>query len=118
MVKEETSWIWLMMKTILWSCLIPKTIPGYNTLVTPICFVLASRAIINHVPIGEYHLRFFPNEDFSCSCGNYSIKSRRHILHKCQRFNKYWNLRRDSIGHFISFLIFNSSAFMFSDSST
>ena len=78
----------------------------------------ASRAIVNLAPMGEYCLRFFPNKDFSYPCGNYSIKSRRHILHKCQRFNKYWNLRRDSIGHFISFLIFNSSAFMFSDSST
>jgi len=77
----------------------------------------ASRAIVNHASMGEYRLRFFPNEDFSYSCGNYPIESRRYILHKYQRFNKYWNLRRDSIGHFVFFLIFNSSAFIFSNSS-
>jgi len=43
----------------------------------------ALRAIVNHVPTGEYHLRFFPNEDFSCPCGNYPIESRRHILYEC-----------------------------------
>ena len=26
----------------------------------------ASRAITNHIPIGEYRLRFFPNEEFGC----------------------------------------------------
>ena len=35
-----------------------------------------SRAITNHAPIGEYQLRFFPSEIFSCSCGLYPIKSR------------------------------------------
>ena len=64
----------------------------------------ASRAIINHVFIGEYRLRFFPNKEFRCPCSQYSIKSRYHILHKCRRFNKYWNLRRDSITHFVMFL--------------
>jgi len=49
----------------------------------------ATRAITNHTPIGEYRLRFFPNEDFKCPCGNYSIESRRHILHNCMRFNGY-----------------------------
>ena len=49
----------------------------------------ASRAITNHVPIGEYRLRFFPNEQFGCPCGQYPIESRRHILHECRRYNKY-----------------------------
>ena len=49
----------------------------------------AMRAITNHAPIGEYQLRFFPNEEFKCLCGNYPIESRRHILHKCTRFNGY-----------------------------
>ena len=49
----------------------------------------AIRAITNHAPIREYQLRFFPNKDFSCSCNNYPIKSRRHILHECKRFNGY-----------------------------
>ena len=75
----------------------------------------AARAITNHAPIGEYRLRFFPNEDFKCSCNYYPIESRRHILHKCRRFNRYWNPRRDSLNHFTMFLIANSNAFTFKD---
>ena len=48
-----------------------------------------TRAITNHAPIGEYRLRFFPDKDFSCSCNNYPIELKRHILHKCKRFNRY-----------------------------
>ena len=48
-----------------------------------------TRAITNHALIGKYCLRFFSNEDFKCPCSNYSIKSRRHILHECTRFNRY-----------------------------
>ena len=73
----------------------------------------ATRAIINYVPIGQYRLRFFLREDFSCSCSLHPIKTRRHILHECRRFNEYWNLRRDSISHFILFLEFNPSVFAF-----
>jgi len=36
----------------------------------------ASRAIINHAPIGEYYLRFFPQEEFKCLCGQYPIEMR------------------------------------------
>ena len=36
----------------------------------------ATRAIVNHAPIGEYRLRFFPREDFLCPCGLYPIESR------------------------------------------
>ena len=75
----------------------------------------ATRAITNHSPIGEYHLRFFPNKDFKCPCSNYSIESRRHILHECTRFNRYWNPRRDSLSHFTMFLIANPNAFTFID---
>ena len=71
------------------------------------------RAIVNHAPIGEYRLCFFPKEEFKCPCGSYPIKTRQHILHECQRFNNYWNLRRDSLSYFILFLEFNSSAFAF-----
>jgi len=49
----------------------------------------ATQAITNHAPIGEYHLRFFPNKQFSCPCNKYPIETRRHILHECQRFNEY-----------------------------
>jgi len=75
----------------------------------------ATRAITNHAPIREYCLRFFPNEDFKCPCNNYPIESRRHILHECRRFNRYWNPRRDSLNHFIMFLITNPKAFAFTD---
>ena len=75
----------------------------------------ATRAITNHAPIGEYWLRFLPNMDFSCPCNNYPIESRRHILHECKRFNRYWNPRRDLLNHFIMFLITNPNAFTFTD---
>jgi len=32
------------------------------------------KSITNHTPIGEYHLRFFPKESFTCSYGDYPIK--------------------------------------------
>ena len=73
----------------------------------------ASQAIVNHAPIGEYYLKFFFREDSSCLCSLYSIETRQHILHKCKRFNEYWNPRRDIIAHFILFLWFNPSAFSF-----
>jgi len=75
----------------------------------------ATRAIINHVSTGEYKLQFFPKEEFKCPCSLYPIESRHHILHKCQRFNNYWNLRRDLLSHFIFFLKFNSSTFAFNN---
>ena len=73
----------------------------------------ASRAIVNHAPIGEYCLTFFPREEFKCPCSLYPVESRRHILHECKRYNNYWNLRRDTLSHFMLFLEFNSSAFSF-----
>ena len=75
----------------------------------------ATRAITNHAPIEEYYLRFFPNKDFKCPCGNYPIESRRHILYDCMRFNGYWNPRRDLLCHFVMFLITNPKAFAFID---
>ena len=73
----------------------------------------ATRAITNHAPIGEYRLQFFPSMDFLCN--NYPIESRRHILHECERFNRYWNPRRDMLKHFIMFLTTNPNAFTFND---
>ena len=75
-------------------------------------YARAMRANINHTPISEYRLRFFLRKDFSCPCGSYPIETRKHILHECRRFNKYWNLRRNSISYFILFLEFNPSAFV------
>ena len=76
-------------------------------------YTRTTRVIVNHVPIGEYWLRFFPREEFECPCGLYPIESRQHILHKYKRFNNYWNPRRDSISHVILFLEFNSNTFTF-----
>ena len=75
----------------------------------------AIRAITNHASIGEYWLRFFPNENINCLCSNYPIETRRHILYECKRFNGYWNPRRDSLNHFIMFLVTNPKAFAFTD---
>ena len=75
----------------------------------------AMRAITNHAPIGEYRLQFFSSMDFSCPCNNYPIESRRHILHECERFNRYWNPRRDTLKHFVMFLTANPNAFAFND---
>jgi len=71
----------------------------------------ATWAITNYTPIGEYYLRFFLKEEFSYPCGDYPIETRCHILYDCRGFNKYWNLRRDTISQFISFLEFNLNAF-------
>jgi len=78
-------------------------------------YACAACAITNHTSIGKYRLRFFPREKFKCPCGSYPIKSKHHILHECGRFSGYWNLRRDSLGHFIMFLVANPSAFAFTD---
>ena len=77
-----------------------------------------TQAIINYTFIREYWHRFFPSKEFSCPCKSYPIKTRHHILYNCRRFNKYWNLKRDIIGQFVSFLEFNLSAFSFSKSIT
>ena len=74
-----------------------------------------TRAITNHGPIREYRLWFFPSMDFLCPCNNYPIQSRRHILHECNRFNGYWNLRRDMLKHFVMFLTANLNAFAFNN---
>ena len=78
--------------------------------------VYATRVITNHAPIGEYRLKFFPREEFKYPCSLYPIESRHHILHECSRFNSYWNPRRDSLNHFVMFLVNNPSAFTFTDS--
>jgi len=38
-------------------------------------YACASRAITNYTLIGKYRLRFFPREEFKCSCGLYPIES-------------------------------------------
>ena len=78
-------------------------------------YVCTLQAITNHAPIGEYKLRFFSRKEFKCLCSLYPIESRCHILHECDRFNGYWNPRRNSLAHFVMFLVANPSVFIFTD---
>ena len=72
-----------------------------------------TQVITNYAPIGEYWLRFFPKEEFSCLYGYYPIKTRHYILYDCRRFNKYWNPMRDTLSQLVAFLEFNLEAFSF-----
>jgi len=73
---------------------------------------------MNYTPIGEYYLRFFPRENSSCLYEYYPIETRYHILYNCKRFNKYWNLLRDTLSHLVAFLEFNLGAFLFHEGIT
>jgi len=75
----------------------------------------ATRAIVNYAPTSECQLRFFPKEGFMCSYGLYPIELRWYILYECNRFNNYWNLRKDTIAHFTLFLEYNNNAFSFGE---
>ena len=91
---------------------IPKEDHGSNNSASQICFCArATRAITSHAPIGEYRLRFFRSEDFSCLCGSYPIETRCHILYDCRRFNKYRNPMRDMINQLVSLLEFNPNEY-------
>ena len=70
-------------------------------------YTQATQDITNHAPIGEYWLCFFPREEFSCLCRLYSIETRCYIFYNCRRFNKEWNLGRETLFQFKSFLEFN-----------
>jgi len=101
-----------MMITILSNCLTSKVDCSSNFGHSNSLCARVMRVITNHALIGEYRLRFFSREDFSCLCGLYPIKTQKYILHKCRRFNEYWNPRRDSLSHFILFLEFNPNVFV------
>jgi len=90
-----------------------KYVGHFNSL-----YIRVTRVIINHASNSKYYLRFFLNQDFDCSCRKYPIKSKCHILYEYRRFNNYWNLRRDSLDYFISFLKFNPNTFSFANSIT
>jgi len=74
-------------------------------------YVWATRTITNHTSIRKYHLKFFPKENFNCLYETYPIELRHHILHKCRRYNNYWNLDRVSLSYFVAFLEYNPRAF-------
>ena len=90
------------------NCMQLKSIRHSNSL----C-VRVTRAIMNYVLTGEYHLIFFSKKNFSYPCGHYLIELRHYILHKYRRYNNYWNSNRKSFNYFIMFLEFNSEAFSF-----
>ena len=77
--------------------------------------VRATRAIVNYASIGEYWLKFFLWEEFKYLYETYLIKTRHYIFFDYKRYNEYWNLRRDTISHFMLFLEFNSRAFSFGE---
>jgi len=75
-----------------------------------------TRLITNHIPIGEYRLRLFPNEPLDCPCQKAEIETRQHSLFNCERFKKSWNPKRESIFDILTFLELNPGAFSFQDS--
>ena len=77
-----------------------------------------TRLITNHALIGKYRLRFFPKEPFACSCKNYPIKLRRHIIFECVWYNKSWNPKWESLKDVLTFLEFNPGAFCFQEGVT
>ena len=75
----------------------------------------ATRAILNHAPIGEYRQRFFPAECTQCPCGHCQVETCRHILANCSRFAHSPLIDPSpSIKDFVDFLKEHPSAFAFS----
>ena len=74
----------------------------------------ATRAILNHAPIGEYRQRFFPAECTQCPCGHCQVETRRHIFANCSRFAHSPLIDPSlSIKDFVDFLKEHPSAFAF-----
>ena len=46
-------------------------------------YVCITRLITNHIPIGEYRLKFFPKKSIVYLWDKYPIEIRRHILYNC-----------------------------------
>jgi len=105
---------YLMMNIFLSSLLIQKIVLGSNYLVIQtLCVQEWLKLLQKYASIKEYHLRFFPRENFNCLCETYLIKSRYYILHKCRRYNNYWNLNSKSLNYFVAFFEYNPEAFSF-----
>ncbi|EKM73852.1 hypothetical protein AGABI1DRAFT_133977 [Agaricus bisporus var. burnettii JB137-S8] len=81
-------------------------------------FARLMRVMCNHAPIGEYRVRFFPNEPYkSCQCDLKSPETRQHILMVCHLFvrrtNHYDLDGITTIRGLILFLQDNPQAFSF-----
>ena len=93
--REIISLNYLMMTIFLSSLFTQRMICSLNLLDTQnFLYVRVTRAITNYASIGEYCLRFFPKKNFCSLCGYYPIELRHYILHKCRRYNNYWNPNR------------------------
>jgi len=77
-----------------------------------------TRIITNYASIDKYRLRFFPKKSIVYICGKYLIETRRHILFKCSRYNKFWDPKRESLKDVLTFLEFNPRAFCFQEDTT
>ena len=74
----------------------------------------ATRAILNHAPIGEFRQRFFPAECTQCPCGHCQVETRQHILADCSQFAHVpLTDPMPSIKDFVKFLKEHPSAFAF-----
>jgi len=76
----------------------------------------ATRAILNHPPIGEFRKRFFQS-NYACRCGHNRQETRVHILNDCSRFTYKTDVRM-VIKHFVLFLTDNPGAFAWSSDIT
>lgn len=51
---------------------------------------------VTRVNTGAYYSRFVPSETSDCSCGA-PLQTRTHLLHHCERFNRYRDLLGASV---------------------
>ncbi|XP_006454877.1 hypothetical protein AGABI2DRAFT_114622 [Agaricus bisporus var. bisporus H97] len=81
-------------------------------------FARLMRVMCNHAPIGEYRVRFFPNEPYkACQCDLRSPETRQHLLMVCPLFVRrinHYNLEGiTTIRGLILFLQDNPQVFSF-----
>ena len=74
----------------------------------------ATRAILNHAPIGKFRQRFFPAECTHCLCGHCQVETRRHIFANCRQFAHFpLTDLVPTVKDFVKFLKEYPSAFAF-----
>jgi len=74
----------------------------------------ATRAILNHAPIGEFRQRFFPAECTQCPYGHCQVETCRHIFANCYRFAHFpLTDLVPTVKNFVKFLKEHPSAFAF-----
>ena len=74
----------------------------------------ATRAILNHTPIGEFRQRFFPAECIQCLCGHCQVETHQHIFANCCRFAHFpLTDLVPTVKDFVKFLKEHPSAFAF-----